>query len=259
MNAIALKKRHLSIHTYGYDYTKQDFIITVSLFCTLTAVICFLHKLNVLYTLIVLATLVCLLPLLISGFFLYKKEKARFEAYCRYFEYMKIYFKTYKKIKIALEHAKELFPDRSLMYACISKAIHEISESGDYAKALAYIEKEFHNSYLRRLHQLFITGEQHGSDTVYENLDLINYEAWKEDMRLHQNRKRVFRYMLYGMTLFALALSYYGVAMFADSAAMIYHDSKYQLYTFLDVEGILLLFMLIYTSFVNKKWIRSDD
>lgn len=259
MKALALTKKRLNINTYGYDYTKADLGLTLVLFGASTTGICFLHKLNPFYTLIVMITLATLLPLLISSFFLYKREKVRFEEYCQYFEYMKIYFKTYKKIKLALEHVQVLFPKRSHMHSCIAKAIAEINESGDYAKALQGIEKDYGNSYLKRLHQLLVTGEIHGSDSVYENLDLINYEAWKEDIRMHQNRKRTFRYMLYGMTIFSLCLSYYGVTMFAQAITSIYSDPKYQLYTFLDVEGILLLFMLVYISFVNKKWIRSDE
>lgn len=256
---MAFKKKRLQINTYGYDYTKQDLFFTLVIFCGSAMGICFLHKLNPFYTLIVMITLAALLPLLISSFFLYKQEKTRFEEYCQYFEYMKIYFKTYKKIKLALEHVQALFPERSHMRACVEAAIIEIRESGDYAKALQDIEKDYRNSYLERFHQLLITGEKHGSDSVYENLDLINYEAWKEDIRMHQNRKKSFRYMLYGMTIFSLCLSYYGVTMFAEAIPSIYTDPQYQFYTFLDVEGILLLFMLIYISFVNKKWIRSDD
>lgn len=259
MKSWIIKKQHLQIHTYGYDYTKQDLFLTLIAFCAITILICFLHRLQPLYTLIVLATLLGLLPLVISGYFLYKREKQRFEEYCQYFEYMKIYFKTYKKIKLALEHVIVLFPKKSHMRSCIDKAISTINESGDYAKALELIEADYRNSYLERLHQLLIIGEEHGSDSVYENLDLINYDAWKEDIRLHQNRKKVFRYLLYGMTIFAFCLSYYGVSMFGDVIAAIYEDPKYQLYTFLDVECILLLFMLVYRSFVNKKWIRSDD
>lgn len=259
MKALALKKKRLNINTYGYDYTTQDFVMTVILFCGSAASICYLHKLNPMYTLLVMITMVCVLPLLISSFFLYKREKVRFEEYCQYFEYMKIYFKTYKKIKLALEHVEALFPKQSHMRSCITDAIDEINASGDYTKALSIIDCDYHNSYLERFHNLLITGEEHGSDSVYENLDLINYEAWKNDIQLHQNRKKTFRYMLYGMTLFSLGLSYYGVSMFADAITSIYQDPNYQLYTFLDIEGILILFMMIYISFVNKKWIRSDD
>jgi len=259
MKALTLKKKRLNINTYGYDYTKKDFIITVIVFCGSVTLICFLHKLNAFYTFFILITLVGLLPLLISGFFLYKREKVRFEEYCQYFEYMKIYFKTYKKIKLALEHVEPLFSQHSHMRKCVQHAISEINRSGDYALALQVIDNDYHNSYLERFHQLLITGEEHGSDTVYENLDLINYEAWKGDIQLHQNRKKTFRYMLYGMTIFALGLSYYGVSMFADAITSIYTDPQYQFYTFLDIEGILLLFMMIYLSFVNKKWIRRDD
>lgn len=259
MKKLAFKKKQLNINTYGYDYTTKDFFATTALFCVAMLVICYLHHLNGMYTIVVLGTLAVALPLLISSFFFYKREKVRFEEYCQYFEYMKIYFKTYKKIKLAMEHVLVLFPEKSHMRKCISKAIKEINTTGDYETALMQIDRYYHNSYLERLHQLLITGEEHGSDSVYENLDAINYEAWKEDIQMHQNRKKTFRYMLYGMTIFSLGLSYYGVSVFADAVTDIYLDPDYQWYTFLDVEGILILFMMIYYSFVNKKWIRGDD
>lgn len=256
---LAWKKKRLTIDTYGYDYTSKDFLITTTIFCGAMMGICILHHLNAFYSFIVLGTLAVALPVLISSFFFYKREKVRFEEYCQYFEYMKIYFKTYKKIKLALTHVTVLFPEKSHMRKCIQKAINEINESGDYAKALEKIDRDYHNSYLERLHQLLITGEEHGSDSVYENLDAINYDAWKNDLQMHQNKKKTFRYLLYGMTIFSLGLSYYGVTVFADAIPSIYEDTSYQLYTFLDVEGILILFMVIYRSFVNKKWIRRDD
>lgn len=259
MKKITLKKKRLTIDTHGYAYSSSDFLTTLVIFVCSTTTICYLHKLNPFYTLIVLGTILLSLPILISSFFMYKHEKKRFEEYCKYFEYMKIYFKTYKKIKLALEQVAQLFDERCHMYRCIERAIEELNQSGDYQTALHCIEKDYHNSYLERFHNLLITGEEHGSDSVYENLDAINYDAWKEDIQLHQNKKRTFRYMLYGMTLFSLFLSYYGVHMFADVLMDIHNDPSYQMYTFANVEGILVLFMVIYVSFVNKKWIRSDD
>lgn len=259
MKKIAIRKRRLSINTYGYDYTPADFISTLLIFSITVSGICYLHKMNAIYSLIVIGTLIVMLPILISSYFMYKHEKTRFEEYCKYFDYMKIYFKTYKKIKLALENVILLFPEKSHMHSCIHAAIQEISETGNYEQALSIIDRDYHNSYLERLHNLLITGEQHGSDSVYENLDLINFEAWKDDIQTHQNRKKTFRYMLYGMTIFSVGLSFYGVQMFADVMEDIYIDASYQFYTFLDIEGMMLLFLGIYISFVNKKWIRSDD
>lgn len=256
---MAIRKKQLSINTYGYDYSPADFITTLFVFIITVSGICYLHKMNMMYSLIVIGTLLGILPILISSYFMYKHEKTRFEEYCKYFDYMKIYFKTYKKIKLALENVQLLFSEKSHMYGCIQAAICEINETGNYEQALSLIDHDYHNSYLERLHNLLITGEEHGSDSVYENLDLINFEAWKNDIQMHQNRKKTFRYMLYGMTIFSVGLSYYGVQMFTDVMADIYSDASYQLYTFLNIEGMLLLFLGIYISFVNKKWIRSDD
>lgn len=252
-------KKQLVIQTYGYEYTKLDCAVTIFLFSIVVSTICVLHKLNFFYMTIVIATLLLFLPILISSYFIYCFEKNKFEEYCQYYEYMKLYFKTYKKIKLALEEVSSLFPRKSKMRKCIEDAIFVIHESGDYVVALDKITKEYNNSYLQRFHNLLITGEQHGSDSVYENLDFINFDLWKKDIQLHQNKKKTFRYILYGMTIFAFILSYYGVHMFTETMDGLFTDAKYQFYTFLNIESIMILFIIIYISFVNKKWIRSDD
>lgn len=259
MKKTSLRKKGLNINTYGYNFSRVDFAITVLAFCCSGWILCYLHKLNAYYTMGIMIMTVALLPFMITAYFTYKHEKNRFEEYIKYFDYMKIYFKTYKKIKLALENVILLFPANTNMYKCLDKAIKEINATGDYKKALAYIDKDYHTSHLERLHNLFITGEMHGSDSVYENLDMINFESWKEDIQAHQNKKKTFRYMLYGMTLLAFILSCYGANMFGDVVTEVYNDPNYQLYTCIDIAGMILIFVGVYISLVNKKWLRRDD
>lgn len=256
---MSLQKKGLNINTYGYTYSKGDFFGSIVVLLVLAALVSYLHKLQPMYMAIVMITVCCLLPLFITSYFKYKHEKLKFEEYCQYFEYMKLYFKTYKKIKIALENVLVLFEPTSNMYKCIQKAIQEINTTGDYKRALSCIDKEYHNSYLERLHNLFIVGEQQGSDSVYENLDLINYNQWKDDIASHQNSKKYYRYILYFITVICLGISLFMVFILEGSLDQIFTDPKYQMYTLIEIELIFLLFSGVYVSLVNKKWIRSDD
>lgn len=256
---IALSKQGLSLNTYGYTYSFWDFLATLVVFCIAGYMLCYLHKLNNYYTMGVMITIAIALPILITSYFMNKHEKNRFEEYCKYFEYMKIYFKTYKKIKLALEEVIVLFDEKSHMRKCLQSAIDEINTTGDYVKALDYIDKDYHTSYLERFHALLVTGERHGSDTIYENLDLINYDEWKSDIQSYQSKKKLFRWFLYGMTLFSFILSVYGIKMFMEDMQNVFKDPQYQLYTFLNIDGMLIIFMGVYINMVNKKWIGSDD
>lgn len=259
MKKTALRKKGFNVNTYGYNFSKADFSITLLAFVLGTWLICYLHHLEASYTIVVMLTMVLLLPFMISSYFRYKHEKQHFEEYCTYFEYAKIYYKSRKKIKLMLENIVDLFDKKSNMRKCIEKAIDEINLTGDYAKALSYIDKDYHTSHLERFHNLLITGEEHGADSVYDNLDLIMFDDWKEDIQAFQNRKKIFRYIMYGMVLFGIGLSIYGANIFFNDMAETIDGAKLQLYTFVDIECMLVFFVYLYMSLVNKKWVRSDE
>ncbi len=248
-------------NSHGYNYSKLDLSLTGIMMCLSVGVVAYIHKLQMIYFIVLMATVVILLPLLFTAYFKYKHEKTKFEEYCLYFENMKLYFKTYKKLIIALEETEKMFSNKSKMKECISKAIQEIKSSGDYEKALGYIDEHYHNSYLMRLHNLLITGEKQGSDAVYYNLDLINYEAWKEDIKVFQNRKKTAKYMFYFMFLLSLGISLYTAYIFTQDSTLanVVTHSNYQLYTFVELEVLLVMFMYVYIELVNKKWMRSDE
>lgn len=247
--------------TCGYDFTGVDLTITIVMFLCFIAIICLVQKLELKYVIIVMVSAVILVPFMISAYFKNRSEQRKFEEYCLYFESVKMFFKVQRKLVIALEETYKLFQKDTTMATCIEKAIEEIKDSGDYEKALGYIDAKFHNVNLERLHSLLITGEKNGSDSVYYNFDLINYATWKEDMMLFQKKKKSLRYYFYGFTLLGIcfgALSLYMTGdnkMIEDTLA----SSLYHKYTFIELELILITFIYIYTFLVNKKWIRSDD
>lgn len=208
---------------------------------------------------IVLVTTLIALPVMITSFYFYKREKVRFEEYCKYFEYMKIYYKSKKKIKLALEETIQIFDDKSHMRDCMKKALDEINKTGDYKKALDMIDQDYHTSYLGRFHHLMIIGEQHGSETVDRGINGIYHEIWKEDIQLQQKKKTKMRNSLYLFTVLAYLASYFTIWLFAGEYFNLGSNATFQLYTFLDVEGILITAIYVYVNIVNKKWIRSDD
>lgn len=247
--------------TYGPSYTKTDLCFTILVILILTATVCSMQKLNIFYMVIVLLSVLLCFPAVIAAYFKYKKEKNRFEEYCLYFENMKLYFKVYGKLITALKETYKTVSNTSLMATCIQQAMDEIESSGDYAKALAWIEQRYHNTYLDRLHSLLITGEKQGGDSVYYNIDAIRYDEWKASMNVFQKKKKSVKYMFYLMALLSVAISVYSVMVYQDEELMhaLVTNRAYQLYTFLELESLLILFFYIYISLANKTWVRSDE
>lgn len=250
------------LNTYNATYTTMDLLCTLLVYCFAIALVCYLQKLNMLYSILLIVSALCILPLMISAFFKYKHEKKRFEAYCLYFESVKLFFKTHGKIIIALEETYKLFDKNSDMGGCIAEAILEIKTTGDYKKALSHIEENYHNTYIERFHNLLITGEKQGANSVFYNLDAINYPSWKKDIMLYQKKKKTVLYMFYLMAGLSIGISIYSIVMYTSDIKMMHtivSNSMYQLYTFLELEIMLLLFIYVYIGLVNKKWIRSDE
>lgn len=74
MKTYSLSKKPL-IETYGCDYSKRDLVLTISGSCLCVAAICYMQKLQLLYTCVVIVTLILLLPAVISSYFIYQSEK----------------------------------------------------------------------------------------------------------------------------------------------------------------------------------------
>lgn len=264
MKKFSLSKKQL-YNTYGNDFSKMDLFITSLGLLLVIGITCYVHRLNVLYSSIVIVTGLICEPIILTSYFKYTNEKNRFEDYCMYFEYMKMYYKTYHKISIALEMTLDTFKEKSKMKELILNALEEIKTTGNYEKALSYIDKEYHNTYLERLHTLMILGEKQGGQSVYENLDKINYLSWKEDITIFQKRKKANRYLLYFFLFICLCMSVYTVYIFdfnietTSMIEMLTINAKYQLYTLIELECILIVFIYAYCELVNKKWIRSDE
>lgn len=260
MKPIVWKKKGL-LETYGYAYTRSDFLCSAIAALLAIGTLCYVQRLSLLYTLLLAVTMLIMLPIVLSSYMRYKQEKLKFEEYCRYFEGMRMYFKVYGKLIAALKETRKMFDEDSRMAQDIEQAVMEIECSGDYQKAIAYMEKDYENTYLKRLHALLITGEKQGGDAVYYNMDLIDYENWKNSMQLFQQKKKGARYMFYFMALLALGISVYSVVAYqgADLQDQIMQNQQYQLFTFIELELLLVLFLSVYCSLVNKKWIRRDE
>lgn len=252
------KRRWVS--TYGCTYSKADMMMTIGMLFLLIGIVCYLQNLQWFYIAMVWISLWIMLPFVISSYFMYNSEKRRFEEYCLYFESMRMYFKVYGKLNTALKLTHKLFDDTSSMAMCLEQAIMQIEESADYALGLACIEKEYENPYLKRLHALLITGEKQGGDSVYYNLDLIEFESWKNSVVLFQKKKRTAKHMFFLMTILSFGISVYSIAAYQDAELQrrIVGNLQYQLFTFVEIEALMMLFLIVYMSLMNKKWLRRD-
>lgn len=246
---------------YGPSFSKRDLLLTYSTFITAIILMCFLHQLRFIYALfIILSGFICL-PLVIRAYLVHKREKKIFEEYCLYFEHMKMYFKVYQKINTALSMTYSCVNPTSKLGQHILQAMEEIDKSADYDKALSVIEKAYENSYLKRLHALLITAEKQGKESILFNLDHIPYKDWKEDIQLLQKKKKRARYMFYFISCICLGMSVYSIMIYQGDQMFqgLIKNNEYQFYTFLELQSLLLIFIYIYCTLVNKKWVRGDE
>ena len=67
--------------------------------------------------------------------------------------------------------------------------------------------------------------------------------------------------MFFLMTVLSFAISVYSVLAYQDAHVQegIIENAQYQLFTFLELEILMLLFLVVYMSLVNKKWLRRDE
>ena len=63
------------------------------------------------------------------------------------------------------------------------------------------------------------------------------------------------------MTVLSFAISVNSVLAYQDAQVQegIIENAQYQLFTFLELEILMLLFLVVYMSLVNKKWLRRDE
>ena len=76
------KSKLLFLDTHGYDFSRTDLILSMTGIIFLIATVCILHKLNAVYSGIIIISMLIALPVLISSYFMYKAEKKRFDEYC---------------------------------------------------------------------------------------------------------------------------------------------------------------------------------
>ncbi|MEG0408154.1 MAG: hypothetical protein RR623_04705 [Bacilli bacterium] len=256
------KRKGLQLfNTQGCDYSKVDISLTILGLLLAVSGVCAFHKLDLIFVLVLAVSTLISIPIVLNAFFVFKSEKSRFDEYCKYFEYVKLYYKVHKKIKVALEETLRVFDGKSKMKKCIEDAITEIDDTGDYKKALGNIDDKYHNTYLDRLHHLMILGETQGTSKISESIDLINFEEWKESNVMFQKKKKSARNWFYFLALLSLGVSAFGIGIFSGTefAAMIVKNESYQLLTAIELEILLIIFVYIYQSLLNKKWIRSDE
>ncbi|MEG0978045.1 MAG: hypothetical protein RSC93_07265 [Erysipelotrichaceae bacterium] len=256
------KKSSLQLfNAQGCDYSKVDISLTIIGLLLAVSGICVYHELSFIYMLIVGVTTLIVIPFVLNAYFVFKSEKIRFEEYCKYFEYVKLYYKVHKKIKVALTETLRVFENNSNMKKCIEMAIKEIDDTGNYKKALGYIDEKYHNTYLERLHHLMILGETQGANKINESIDLVRFEDWKESNVIFQKKKKSARNWFYFLALLSLGVSAFGIGVFSstDFVKMIVIDNGYQILTVVELELLILIFAYIYTSLLNKKWIRGDE
>ena len=249
-----------SIEKLGYRYSIFDYLKSLAFYSLVLSGVSLMHKLGWQFALLLIGTIVLLLPYIIYAQFSYTYEFQRFNDYCLYLKQMIIQYKTHKKIKSALIQTSETFKENpSKMYGCIQKAIEEIEDGESFEVALSYIEKQYCNSYILKLHSYMILGEQIGGDNVYEALNNVDFEGWQSDVIRFQKQKNNVKKTNIYFTLLSVGISLFCLYMFPqDLMKNIFTMTSFQLMTFLYFEMLMIAYTVV-TCGLNGKWISRKE
>lgn len=260
-----IKTLEYQISGMGYSYSLISFFKNFLLFSLVIIILGYLHKMQVIYIMVIVVLYFTLLPFSIYSQYKYLYEQKRFQELCVYLKQMKINFKSHKKIITSLRETKENFDKTDRIYPYIESAIQAIEQGKGYREALDIIEKPFKNSYIMKLHAYMILGEMEGGQTVFQALDSIDSEAWHTDTYIFQTQKYKYQNQNGLYTFIGLAISLVVVFMFqgilgeAESVlGNIFVKTSYQLYTFIYIFIDLVSYVMIKTI-ITGKWVREDE
>lgn len=181
------------INGYGYDYSIKTVIVSYVVAIVAAVATGLLYKLNIFQMIILGLIAIIATPFLIANSFKSTYQQKRFSEVSSYIEKMLYYFKSSKKIIIALEDMQRLFPTGEMREA-IDDAIDHIrtavSNEDITAEALEMISNKYPCERIRTMHGFLLSVESKGgeSDTAIDLL-LKDKELWESRVKDTQKRK----------------------------------------------------------------------
>lgn len=272
------KKKNDSINFYnilteritgmGYNYSMLNLLKTIFFFSFIIIVCSYFHRLNVVYIIVLITAFLFMVPFSVYFQYKYLYEQKRFNQLKTYLKFMRLNFKQYQKIIIALRETKENFTEgEDEIYDLIEKAINYIETGHDFRSSLDIIEGPFKNSYITKLHSYIILAETEGGQSALEALDTIDFENWESDTYIFQTQKYKYQNQNSLYTLIGLGISLATIYIFnkivADPATVeifgnIFLTSKFQLATFIYILTDLMSYVAV-KSMITGKWVKEDE
>lgn len=251
----------------GYSYSMANLLKTMIFFGFIIVVLSYFHELKFYYIGILVAVFMVMLPFSIYSQYKYLYEQKRFNQLKTYLKFMRLNFKQYKKIKVALRETLDNFSEDEEIYGYIVEALNSINAGNDFRRSMDIIEEPFKNSYITKLHAYMILSETEGGEAAFDALDSIDFEAWESDTYIFQTQKYKFQNQNALFTLFGLALSLYVIGIFKDMMADdtvrnfmgdMFADVTFQLVTFIYILIDMVSFISI-KGLITGKWVRDDE
>lgn len=227
-------------------------------YAVVISVLSYLHLLQLKYVVILVILLIVTIPFELYSKSVRAREKKHFDEMCLYMKHVVINYKISHKIFQSLKDTLNVFDEKSNMYKCIESAIVKLINAQSFDEALAEIEKDYCNSYMKQIHQFMILGEESVGEVIDISLSQVNVKEWQLDVEMFEtNKLKIKQYNVY----FALGsvLASYGVLFILnDYANLLRVNAKYQLITF----GYFVFFILAYiviTMLLTSKWVKENE
>ena len=266
------KNLQREVHVYGYHFSwKNQFVIFLCAFAGMAA-LGIIFKLSFPFTVLILAVMTMLLPVLILNMYRHMYEQKKFADVVTYIEQMMYSFQKSGKVKLALMECGEAFGDGE-MKSVIEKAVAYINKgkagSGDgiLKEALMMIEAPYRCRRMHTAHELLLNAEEDGGEVLNSiSLILEDTENWKRRVYKMQAEKKQGHMdniisILIATALCALCLyviDYMRILFRSDSAIYVFKHFAVQLTS----EVFILFSMFIFAKSAGSltgDWLKEEQ
>lgn len=232
----------------GMDYAAQNIYPIYVVFVLGALFVCYLYKLNLLYTAIVTLTAFFAAPIVLVSNMKKKTEKKKFNDANAYMKQLIEGVTDYKKIKPVMANISDLFEEGD-MKKTLTAASDIMNNTRNVklarGEALLYIEERYGCEHMKIIHDFCIKLEDNGGDFSIELNMLDEFrEEWMNQISKHQkNLEYAMRVanMAYGLMIGVLLLAQY----LLDNIEMItiHSNPMAQLANFLFLIGFLVFLL----------------
>lgn len=191
------KNLEKEVHIYEYHFSWKSHIVLMLGALVGISAVGILFQLEWIYFTVVVAAVICVLPVLVLDMYKKMYEQKRFGDAAAYMEQMLYSFQKTRKVVSSLKECRENFGEGQ-MRRCLDEAIMHIelgkpkTEQGVLRESLALVEAHYGCTKLSMVHNLLVNAEEYGGEVENSILVMLeDIERWrKRGYQLQAEKKK---------------------------------------------------------------------